>query len=366
MQLYERGLVRLDDDVSELVPVFAKQQVLTGFADDGTPILVKRQGTITLRLLLSHTTGTGYYFLEPRLQRYMEHIGKSSKEAGTIDELFDLPLLHQPGEGWTYGPGISWAGKVIEKVTGQSLEAYMQENIFKPLGISRITFFPQENPALANSLAGMNVRDEGTGKLIPGPPGLPLFGPLKEPLGGEGAWADLRDYLKILHSLLLDDEKLLKSETAALLFQPQLPPGQVKDTFHEATKDPKWSIGDFSPSPEMDWAYGGVAIVGDSHPIRRRGYLSWGGAANLFWVCMPPARRRHFEHLTNVCSLLIAMLASAASLARKSCRRETHLWSPSSVRLRSMYTPWGRRRAPLMDQRGPERCEMQVAGFENW
>ncbi|OBT86955.1 hypothetical protein VE02_04566 [Pseudogymnoascus sp. 03VT05] len=283
LQLHERGTVGLDQDVSEHVPVLANQSILTGFNKDGTPILVKREKAITLRLLLTHSSGAGYSFMDPKLQQYAKYTGKSVAESSTVDDIFDWPLIYQPGEGWAYGAGVTWAGKVLEKLTGMSLEEYMQENIFKPLGISRITFFPKANPALEGQVSDMSVRDDATGILSAAPAGLPFFGDLKDCLGGEGAYADLSDYAKVLRSILLDDEVLLKSETTALMFQPQLPTDAARAGLKKAMDDPSWAVGDFSGPNEYDWGVGGILIAGDNHPVRSRGCLIWSGAANLFW-----------------------------------------------------------------------------------
>jgi CubicO group peptidase (beta-lactamase class C family) len=284
LQLHERGTVGLDQDISEHVPVLAKQSILTGFSKDGTPILIKREKAITLRQLLTHSSGAGYTFMDPKLQQYAEYTGKSVSESSTVDDIFDWPLVYQPGEGWAYGAGVAWAGKVLEKLTGQSLEEYMQENIFKPLGISRITFFPKANPALEGQVSDMSFRDDATGTLSSAPPGLPFFGDLKDCLGGEGAYADLSDYAKVLRSILLDDGALLKSETTALMFEPQLPTDAARAGLKKAMDDPSWAVGDFSRPNEYDWGFGGILVAGDNHPIRNRGCLIWSGAANLFWV----------------------------------------------------------------------------------
>ncbi|KAL3963223.1 hypothetical protein ACCO45_000227 [Purpureocillium lilacinum] len=264
LQLSERGVIALDDDVSEHLPILAKQPVLTGFADDGSPTLEKRDRPLTARHLLTHSSGAGYLFLDPRLKQYVEHT-KPKKPSGTIDELFALPLLHQPGEGWTYGSGITWAGRLVEKLTGQSHH-----------------ILPQEVSELAGQVSDMTFR-RGDGGLRHAPPGLSFFPPLKDCLGGEGAYADLQDYIKVVYSLLVDDEKLLKRETTRLMFQPQLPTQASRDALRETFEVASWAVGDFSGPKEFDWAYGGLLVVGDKHPIRRKGYLCWSGAANLYW-----------------------------------------------------------------------------------
>lgn len=92
----------------------------------------------------------------------------------------------------------------------------------------------------------MSVRDDKAGALSAAPPGLPYFGDLKDCLGGERAYAvDLTDYLKVMRSILLDDGVLLNSETAALMFQPQLPMDAARAGFRKAMEDPGWAVGDF-------------------------------------------------------------------------------------------------------------------------
>ncbi|OCT44650.1 beta-lactamase family protein [Cladophialophora carrionii] len=284
LQLFERGALGLDADVSQHVPVLARQPILTGFSqDDGSPLLEERRCPITMRHLLTHSSGAGYHFMDTRLKRYVEYTRRGNP-AAIVDDLFDLPLLHQPGAGWTYGSGITWAGKVVEKLTGQSLGAYMDSNIFKPLGITRIAFFLRDGPCFpATHVSDMAIRDAATGALAPGPPGLPFLPPLEECFGGEGAYGSLTDYFKVLRSLLLDDEKLLRKETTRLMFEPQLPTQAARDGLRAAFEDPSWAVGDFSGPRELDSAYGGLLVVGDAHPFRMRGHLSWSGAANLYW-----------------------------------------------------------------------------------
>ncbi|KIW58924.1 hypothetical protein, variant [Exophiala xenobiotica] len=174
LQLFERGALTLDADVSQHVPVLARQRILTGFSqDDGSPLLEQRGSPITMRHLLTHSSGAGYHFMDTRLKRYVEYTNRENP-ADIIDDLFDLPLLHQPGAEWTYSSGITWAGKVVEKLTGQSLDTYMDSNIFKPLGITRIAFFLP-----ATHVSDIATRNAATGALAPGPPGLPFLPPLK-------------------------------------------------------------------------------------------------------------------------------------------------------------------------------------------
>ncbi|KAH8650704.1 beta-lactamase family protein [Ilyonectria robusta] len=281
LQLVERGSIQLDDEVTPFVPVLARQEILTGFAQDGSPITKERSNPITLRQLLTHSAGAAYAFTSPLIQQWLQYTGRA-EFSSTIDEAFDFPLVYESGEGWLYSSSLDWAGKVIEKVTGLTLEDYMQRNIFDPLGIKGITFWPRKNPELAPRLASISVRDSATGKTVYKEGTRNFSDGLGECFGGQGAFADLRDYLKVLHSILVDDEKLLKKQTTALIFQPQLSLAS-KAALKIAMKDPSWVVGHFPDTGEYDWGLGGLLIDGDKHDYRRRNTLVWSGAANLFW-----------------------------------------------------------------------------------
>ncbi|KAI0843294.1 beta-lactamase family protein [Hypoxylon sp. FL0890] len=281
LQLVERGLIALDDDVLPLLPTLAKQEILTGFADNGEPITRKRQNPITLRLLLTHSAGLAYDFVHESLAKVAAW-KKLPNPAATIDEAFDLPLLYEPGEDFQYSSSIDWAGKVVEKLTGQSLEDYMRKNIFEPLGMDNATFFPWNHPEIQARRVPMAYREDPYGPVV-AKPGEPWFSDgKKEPFGGQGLFSSMRDYIKLMHSLLVDDEKLLKKETAALMFQPNLSP-KSKTALLEMMKDPAWLIGDFPVTNEYDWGLGGILVTGDKHEYRKKGTLIWSGAANLYW-----------------------------------------------------------------------------------
>ncbi|ETN36717.1 uncharacterized protein HMPREF1541_08995 [Cyphellophora europaea CBS 101466] len=283
LQLIEGGLIGLDDDVSQLIPGLANQQVLIDIPKNGSPIFQQRKNPITLRLLLTHSSGAGYDFADRMLTQYLHsYTPRDVLKDATVDARFNSPLLYQPGEGWAYGSSIAYAGQVTEAISGMTLEGYMQKNIFEPLGIADITFFPARHLHMAGRLLRKGIRDV-TGKVVDGPPGLaPLLGELEDCFGGEGAYGSLPDYLKILQSLLLDDERLLKKETTALMFQPQLSPAS-KQALTSFMVDPSPVVGDFTGPNEYDWGLGGILIDGDSHPYRRRNCLIWSGALNLFW-----------------------------------------------------------------------------------
>jgi CubicO group peptidase (beta-lactamase class C family) len=127
MILFEEGKLKLDDPVSKYLPGFDNPQVLTKFNEqDGTYESRPAKRPITIRHLLTHTSGICYRLsnpIEARLTR------------ATTKDVWELPLLSDPGDKWNYGPGARVLGTIIEKITGASLEAYYQQRIFQPLGM---------------------------------------------------------------------------------------------------------------------------------------------------------------------------------------------------------------------------------------
>lgn len=184
-----------------------------------------------------------------------------------------------------YSTAIDWAGKVVEKLTGETLETYMRKNLWDPLGIKNITFWVDQNPEMKARLAGMSARDPSSGKVVPFDQQLMNAG-RGDCMGGQGSYADLTEYIKILHSILVDDGKLLKPETTAQMFQPQLTKASKAAQKH-VLGIPEVAglfVGDFPNNVEYDWGLAGMLIQGDNEGRRKKGTLVWSGLPNLFWV----------------------------------------------------------------------------------
>ncbi|KAK8014205.1 hypothetical protein PG990_007501 [Apiospora arundinis] len=256
LQLVERGVVKLDDDVAPLLPALARQPILDGFKEDGTPITKERTGPITLRHLLTHSVGGSYEFSNADISQWKKTQGTLGKPGTTVDEAFGHPLLYEPGESWSYGSASDWAGKVVEKLSGLSLEEYMKRNIWTPLGLKNTTFWPAANPDMANRVSSMSIRDTRSGKAVQSRKPIPMTPGAREAFGGQGAYASMRDYTEILNSLLTDDERLLKRETTASMFRPQLSGGS-KQALDEAFSNPQWAVG-YYPSRGLQLVSGRV------------------------------------------------------------------------------------------------------------
>lgn len=228
--------------------------------------------------------------MSPPLAAHLASIGKGGmRPPTTILDSFGTPLVFEPGSSWIYSTGIDFAGLIVTRLSKLSLDEYVQKNILARLGINDMTFWPEKQPALASRLVSMSVRDkpapEGTGRAVPFKgPGM-TTGALEE-FGGQGLSATAPAYLKVLLSLLVDDEVLLKKGTAAQMFQPQLSPeaaAALQAVYDSEPKGGPCAIGHFPPKVQYNWGLGGLLTLEDVD-YRKKGTLAWAGMPNLFWV----------------------------------------------------------------------------------
>ncbi|RMY26944.1 hypothetical protein D0866_10500 [Hortaea werneckii] len=281
LQLVEAGLIKLDDDVSKILPEVGEQKILKGF-DGDSPILEDRKNPLTH--LLSHTSGFGYDLADVGLAKYQKSIGKVPGDGSTVEETRSHPLLFEPGTAWMYGCSTDWAGKLVERISGMTLEEFMRENMFRLVGVKEITFWPEQNPDLKGKVPQMTTRTSD-GNLAPS--AEPSINAGKtDCFGGHGAYGTIRDYLKIQHSILANDGKLLKPETVEAMFSPQLSPESAKSLNWFMKNHPmsKFMVGEYNPDVELDWGLAGILFLKDDIGKRKKGTLHWSGMANCFWV----------------------------------------------------------------------------------
>ena len=207
LQLVEAGRVELDAPVARWLPALAAPKVLTGFDASGAPQLADAKIPITVRQLLAHTSGLAYEFCNAELARH----GQATQPA-PLGAAAGVPLVFEPGSGWTYGVGLDWAGELVTAVTGQTLDVYLAEHVFAPLGMTETSFLPAS--AQADRRASMHGRGEG-GALAPIPFGLPP--PPHPSMGGGGAYSTARDYLKFLEAILAGGAPILAPASLALM-----------------------------------------------------------------------------------------------------------------------------------------------------
>ncbi|KAI7547258.1 beta-lactamase family protein [Hortaea werneckii] len=281
LQLVEAGLIKLDDDVSKILPEVGQQKILKGF-DGDSPILEDRKNPLTH--LLTHTSGFGYDAADVGLIKYQTSLGKTPGAGSTVEETRSHPLLFEPGTAWMYGCSTDWAGKLVERISGMTLEEFMRENMFRLVGVKGITFWPEQNPDLKGKVPQMTTRTSD-GNLAPSTEPSINAGKT-DCFGGHGAYGTIRDYLKIQHSILANDGKLLKPETVEAVFTPQLSSESAKSLNWFMKNHPmsKFMVGEYNPDVELDWGLAGILFLKDDIGKRKKGTLHWSGMANCFWV----------------------------------------------------------------------------------
>lgn len=280
LQLLEQGRLDLDRPASTWLPALADVQVLTGFASDGSPITRAPKQPVTMRHLLTHTSGFGYEFLSSNVQKYQAATKTPSVLSATRASL-QLPLLFDPGERWEYGISIDWAGLIIEAITGQTLGAYFAEHVFPPLGM-RDTAFTMNADMRARKA---KIHQRVDGNLVPLDLELPQ--PPEIGLGGAGLYGTVGDYLKFVRMILNkgagEHGRVLREETVALLSQNQMGALTVPSV---KTADPMLS-NDMPLPPEIPHQWGLMAMI-NTKPLptgRSAGSLMWAGLANsYYWI----------------------------------------------------------------------------------
>ncbi|KAF2676758.1 beta-lactamase/transpeptidase-like protein [Lentithecium fluviatile CBS 122367] len=292
MQLVEKNIISLDEPVYTHIPELKPFKILKGFNEDGSPMEEPHQEPITLRRLLTHTSGLSYDVMHPGLMQWLKYHGKDNSKESDLLLRFSSPLVFEPGTSWMYGTGNDYAGLLIERVTKLSLEEYMKKNLWEPLGINDITFFLAQRPDLQERRMAMSTRDPSSPKATHATASdLSSYReigtlPIRDCLGGQGAFAPASAYIKILHALLVSDtdEKLLQKESVEELFRPQLSEGGKAGLAAmmqiEAAKN---AMGGPEEGAEKDHALGGIVIMGDEEGGRRGGTMVWGGLPNLTW-----------------------------------------------------------------------------------
>lgn len=238
MQLFERGLLRLDQKVSDFIPEFKNPQVIKSFkASDSSYTTIPAKREITIRDLLTHTSGLDYPDIGTDTMMAIYAKNGIPSGLGYINEnllakmkaLGALPLLHNPGERFTYGLNSDLLGCLIEIISGQSLETFCQKNIFEPLGM-KDTYF-NVPAAKANRLPTVYTED-GNKRIIEWSPVFRNIDP-KYPLmqksyfsGGAGLSSTAFDYAVFLQMLLnggqYNGRQILGRRTVELMLSPQL------------------------------------------------------------------------------------------------------------------------------------------------
>ena len=276
LQLVEQGKVKLEEPVSQHLPQLAKLEVLEGFdSETGKPRLRPARTPVTLKHLLTHTSGLCYDIWDREMFRY------TSQTNGVVPAV--PPLMFEPGTRWQYGMGVDWAGRLVETVSGMNLEQYFQAKILEPLEMRDTSYVV---PASKFDRLVTDYSRQADGSLKQNPRVLPKVP--KEFNGGGGLYSTTGDYVRFMQMIL---RKGRGTNTVQIL-QPKTVESMEINQIGAATAGkmksyrPNFSSDvDIQPGATEKWGLGFLINTTPYEGGRSAGSLAWAGIFNtFFWI----------------------------------------------------------------------------------
>ncbi len=329
MILYERGRFLLDDAVEKFLPEFANMQVFSGQRDeDGNPITRPAKSSITIRQLLSHSSGIGYSFSHPKQSSYYKAANirdwgytDNTTIADVVLRIADQPLAFDPGTRWLYGLNTDILGRLIEVLSGKTFAQFLKNEIFEPLGMNNTSFYPSTEQA--ERLSRVYTPDVPTGRYddisfwaakqdfsVPDGVGLrrlsrteleclvnvdfdavnaPEIGEQSYFSGGAGLHSTLQDYSRFCQMMVsagsYQGDRILSSTSIDLMRANNI--GNLSIT-----------LGG-SPSDKFGLGFGIIQDIGAQPFLSVAGNYYWGGAYNTRFF-LDPVNRLYAISLTQL------------------------------------------------------------------
>ncbi len=280
MQLVEQGRLDLDADVGALLPELANPPVLPGFDAAGKPQLRPAKRAVTLRHLLTHTAGLGYFFIHPEVLRYFGAVGMPAPGSRAS---VTMPLMFDPGDRWEYSDATDWVGLAIEAATGERLNDYLTANLFAPLGMTKTAF----RDKLPDDAARVHVRSaEGALSKVD-----VYLGGGEFDGGGGGITSTAPDYAQFVRMVLgggeLDGQRVLSRASIAEMSRDQVHPLRAG---HMGTAMPQLAQPyDTFPDQHTGWGLGFLINPEKGPNGRSPGSLAWAGIFNSYYWIDPTA-----------------------------------------------------------------------------
>ena len=285
MMLWEEGKFKLDDPISKYIPEFASPQVLANFKYSDTTFSTKASSKeITIRHLLTHTSGIGYGVIDgdERMRMIYGKAGivdlyttKDIKIGDNIKKLANLPLHHEPGSKYTYSEGLDVLGYLIEIVSGMPFDQFLQTRLFAPMGMTNTGFYLNETQG--KKLVTIHRKVNNQWESFPTTfydPNYPKTGAKTFFSGGAGLSSTAEDYAKFLQMYLnggsYNGTQFLSSTTIQTIMS-----NQVGDLLGNGGKDYGLAFGLVDAN--------GVAQGG----IGNLGTFDWGGYFNTQYFADP-------------------------------------------------------------------------------
>ena len=275
MMLYEEGKWRLNDPVTKFIPEFANLQVVAGDGPNGEPLLEDATRSMTMRELMTHSSGLAYGLgasnVVDRKYREIRVLDSSKPLQEMIDTLATLPLLYQPGARWYYSIAVDVQGYLVETLSGQPFDQFLQERIFDPIGMIDTAFYVPADKL--DRLALIHSQDEN-GALVAPQRGGDVTQPPAGPSGGGGLFSTTTDYMRFSQMLLnggeLDGPRLLSPRSVKMMRTNHLQ---------------EQALGTMRPGTGFGLDFGVIMDPAAAGEPYSTGVFQWGGAAGTwFWI----------------------------------------------------------------------------------
>lgn len=281
LQLVEQGQLQLEEPVAKHLPQLAKLDVLQGF-DGDQPILRPATKPVTLHHLLTHTSGFAYDTWDANMRKYAEHAPPNPS-----DPLLG-PLMFEPGTRWQYGTGLDWTGRLVETISGLTLEQYFQRNILSPLGMKDTSY---SVPAGKFDRLVSRYQRQSDGSLKQDPRKLP--DPPKTFGGGGGLFSTAGDYVRFMQMILrggraASGDRILQAKTVEMMSANQI--GALSAGKLKTVRPANSADVDFHPGVTDKFTFGFLMNTVAYPGGRSAGSLAWAGLANTYYWIDP--RRR--------------------------------------------------------------------------
>jgi CubicO group peptidase (beta-lactamase class C family) len=273
MILVEEGKLSLDDPISKYVPEYADIGVITDFDPNDGSFSTRPPATpVSIRQLLSHSSGLAYSFASDTV---------TALNGNGVNGI-DVPLLYDPGTGWSYSHGISVVGRVLEEIEGIGLDQFFEQRLFRPLGMNDTSFVV---PSGKNGRVTTTHRRDETGGFVE----TPNPNDIRSAVSGDGGLnSTASDYAKFIQLILNDGvapngDRLISRASVAELSRNQL--GAVRVSLQD---EPTPALARAFPLGAGRDGFGlGFQITGQhsDSDARAPGSMSWAGIFNTeFWV----------------------------------------------------------------------------------
>jgi CubicO group peptidase (beta-lactamase class C family) len=286
MSLFESGELMLDDPISMYIPRFLNQKVyLSGGFDQME--LTDLDTPMTIHHLMNHTSGLTYGAFDPgpigRAMRKAKIDFGDTKETleKLVNRLAETPLCFQPGTRWQYGVSTDVLGRIIEVITGKSLETVFKERVFDPLKMSD-TFFSVPDDKVNRFCALYAKTNENLLKKLEDAENSRFRNPVFMNSGGGGLVSSMNDYIRFIEMIRglgkLDGVRVLGRKTVAFMMRNHLPGDMASMGQKTFSEMPMTGIG---------FGLGGAVLL---DPVKAQilgseGEFTWGGVASTaFWI----------------------------------------------------------------------------------